>query len=49
MDDLPPIVLDQGTGFVKVGYAGQSKCALSSYLKRDLTVCSCTQPYIVQL
>lgn len=27
MDDLPPIVLDQGTGFVKVGYAGQSECA----------------------
>ncbi|KAK9893928.1 Actin/actin-like protein [Cystobasidium minutum MCA 4210] len=24
MDDLPPIVLDQGTGFVKVGYAGQN-------------------------
>lgn len=24
MSDLPPIVLDQGTGFVKVGYAGSN-------------------------
>lgn len=30
MDDLPPIVLDQGTGFVKVGYAGQSECSVQA-------------------
>ena len=38
MDDLPPIVLDQGTGFVKVGYAGQSELHIV-VLKRDLAGC----------